>query len=384
MPNGPARAQVEVVTLPLPSGASTEATLLSIKAKTDNLDVLLSSRTTPADTQIVSVANAPDIADRADRLLGHVVVDAMPVGVSGLTNAELRAAPINVSGVFYQAAQPVSQYGAWSVSVSGSVAVSGPMTDAQLRATAVAVTGAFYQATQPVSGPLTDTQLRAATVPVSVAAMPLPSGASTEATLAAIKAKTDNLDVALSTRTKPADTQPVSGAFWQATQPVSLAVNTPDVSDRVGRLLGHITVDNASIPVTGAFWQATQPVSIAAQVKAREDTAAMTWVSLKTAAPAASAVQADTGALAAGDYDFTILLSAADTLLVGKGMVIEHRNAANAATLQTLGGVVAGGSENVELRRYTMALNERLRVIAGTAAGAASSMYVSAIGRRVA
>ena len=32
---------------------------------------------------------------------------------------------------------------------------------------------------------------------------------------------------------------------------------------------GHnVTVDNASIPVTGAFWQATQPVSIAAAVTA--------------------------------------------------------------------------------------------------------------------
>lgn len=56
-------------------------------------------------------------------------------------------------------------------------------------------------------------------------------------------------------------TQPVSGTFWQATQPVSLATNTPDVTDRAARLLGHVTVDNASIAVTGTFWQATQPVS---------------------------------------------------------------------------------------------------------------------------
>lgn len=39
-----------------------------------------------------------------------------------------------------------------------------------------------------------------ATQPVSAAALPLPAGASTEATLALVKAKTDNLDVALSTR----------------------------------------------------------------------------------------------------------------------------------------------------------------------------------------
>lgn len=54
-----------------------------------------------------------------------------------------------------------------SVSITGSVAVTGPLTDTQLRASAVPVSGAFFQATQPVSGPLTDTQLRATPVPVS-------------------------------------------------------------------------------------------------------------------------------------------------------------------------------------------------------------------------
>ena len=38
----------------LPVDASTQTTLAEIKAKTDNLDVLLSSRTKPADTQPIS------------------------------------------------------------------------------------------------------------------------------------------------------------------------------------------------------------------------------------------------------------------------------------------------------------------------------------------
>lgn len=46
-------------------------------------------------------------------------------------------------------------------------AASGALTDAELRAAPVPVSGSFFQATQPVSGPLTDTQLRAAVVPVS-------------------------------------------------------------------------------------------------------------------------------------------------------------------------------------------------------------------------
>lgn len=59
-----------------------------------------------------------------------------------------------------------------------------------------------------------------------------------------------------------ASTVPVSGTFWQTTQPVSLATNTPDVTDRAARLLGHVTVDSAPVTaVTGTFWQATQPVS---------------------------------------------------------------------------------------------------------------------------
>lgn len=49
---------ISAASLPLPTGASTEATLALIKAKTDNLDVALSTRTKPADSQHVTVDNA--------------------------------------------------------------------------------------------------------------------------------------------------------------------------------------------------------------------------------------------------------------------------------------------------------------------------------------
>jgi hypothetical protein len=73
---------------------------------------------------------------------GHVTVDNWPGNypTGGLTDVELRATPVPVSGTFWPADQPVS----------------GPLTDAQLRDTPV-----------PVSGPLTDTQLRATPLPVS-------------------------------------------------------------------------------------------------------------------------------------------------------------------------------------------------------------------------
>lgn len=110
-----------------------------------------------------------------------------------VTNASI---PVTQSGVWsvgvnnFPATQAVTQSGSWniavsnfpvtqsvswsgqSVSVTGSVAVTGPLTDTQLRATPVPVSGPLtdsqLRATAvPVSGPLTDAQLRATAVPVS-------------------------------------------------------------------------------------------------------------------------------------------------------------------------------------------------------------------------
>jgi hypothetical protein len=130
-----------------------------------------------------------------------------------LTDSQLRATAVPVSGTFFQATQPVS--------IAASVPVTGPLTDAQLRASAVPVSGTFFQATQPVSA----------------ASLPLPSGAATETTLAAVEVNTsgigsstfsiDSKTPALVSGRVPVDgsgvTQPVSGTFWQATQPVSAA-----------------------------------------------------------------------------------------------------------------------------------------------------------------
>lgn len=100
-----------------------------------------------------------------------------------LTDSQLRAAAVPVSGTFFQATQPVS--------IAASVPVTGPLTDAELRASAVPVSGTVT-ANTGLSQPLTDSQLRAtavpvsgtffqATQPVSAVALPLPSGAATSA-----------------------------------------------------------------------------------------------------------------------------------------------------------------------------------------------------------
>ena len=184
----------------------------------------------------------------------------------GLTDAQLRATPVPVSGTvavtgtFFQVTQPVSG----TVGVSGSVSVTGPLTDTQLRATAlpvsgtvgvsgsVAVTGTFWQATQPVSiagtvavsGGITDTQLRAtpvavsgtffqATQPVSAASLPLPTGAATETTLAANLAATQALGAitAIVAVTPSATAFPVSrGLIASANMTADLTVGGVDIN----------------------------------------------------------------------------------------------------------------------------------------------------------
>lgn len=126
----PANQQHAVVdSSALPTGASTEATLALIKTKTDNLDVLLSTRTKPADAQ-------------------HVIVDSSAsIPVTGpLTDVQLRASAIPISG---------------NVGVLGAVEV---VNDA---GNPLPVSGTFFQTTQPVSGPLTDTELRATPIPIT-------------------------------------------------------------------------------------------------------------------------------------------------------------------------------------------------------------------------
>lgn len=129
-----------------------------------------------------------------------------------------------------------------SITVDGTVTVNVGLTDAQLRASAVPVSGTFFQATQPVS--------IAVAVPV-----------------------TDN-----------AGSLTVDGTFWQATQPVSAAAlplpagaATSALQTQPGVDIGDVTINNAggaaavniqdggnSVTVDGVFFQATQPISAAA------------------------------------------------------------------------------------------------------------------------
>lgn len=171
-------------------------------------------------------------------------------GGGGLTDAELRATPVPVSGPLTDA-----QLRAVAVPVSGTVTATGPLTDAQLRAVAVPVSGTFFQGTQPISA----------------AALPLPTGAATEATLATRLTESD-FDTKTGSLTEAApgtDTASsgLNGRLQRIAQRLTSLIALLPAALVGGRLDVNIGASPATVPVSGTFFQATQPVSIAATVQ---------------------------------------------------------------------------------------------------------------------
>lgn len=91
---------------------------------------------------------------------------------------------------------------------------------------------------------------------------------------------------------------------------------------------------------------------------------------------AANAIVADTGQLPAGNYDIFANMALVGNAASAGPIALQHRNAANAVTLATLLQLNVrttqfGDTIILPLTGYTLALNERLRVInlAGTMGG---------------
>jgi hypothetical protein len=275
-----------------------------------------------------------DVTDRAGRILGHVIVDEMPAvgGAGGTTDVSALAKETTLQALLTAQGTPVALDTA-TLAALETITVANPTpapetglakdaTTAQVRdrlpgsldadggvkvhllnpPSSQAVSGTVnvgnLPATQAVSGPLTDVQLRATAVPVS-------------------------------------------GTFWPATQPVSLATNTPDVVDRAARLLGHVNVDNfpgtqavsgtvgvnnfpasqavtgpltdtqlraAALPVSGTFWQATQPVSIVAAVPVTNTALNASTLMVTATGAAAAAVTLTLPAAGAGLFHYVTAL----------------------------------------------------------------------------
>lgn len=213
---------VSAASLPLPTGAATSANQATEITSLANLDVALSTRLKPADTltavtTVGTITNVVHVDDNA----GSITVDGP------LTDAQLRAAPVPVSGTVAvtgvaTAANQVTEIASLAnldVALStrlkpadtltgvttvgtvttitnvvhvddnaGSLTVDGPLTDVQLRATPVPVSGtvavtgvatAANQATEIASLASIDTKLTAP-LSVSLSSVPLPTGAALE------------------------------------------------------------------------------------------------------------------------------------------------------------------------------------------------------------
>lgn len=149
----------------------------------------------------------------------------------------------------------VSPGGALKVDASDSVQpVSGPLTNAQLRASAVSVTGTFWQATQPVSA--TD--------------LPLPAGASTSAKQDLLLTALADLLAELQAKTEPANTQTIAGTVTANAGTGTMAVS----ASALPLPAGAATASNQSTVITAlgnvltelqakADLAETQPVSAA-------------------------------------------------------------------------------------------------------------------------
>jgi hypothetical protein len=188
--DGLASTAITAAALPLPSGAATAANQATANTSLASLDgklPALASGRIPVDigSASISIGASVEVSNDAGNPLpisGSVSISGTPTVTGPLTDTQLRATAILVSGTFWQATQPISGSvsisGTPSVSISGTPTVTGPLTDTQLRATAVLVSGTFWQATQPISA----------------ASLPLPSGAATSANQSTTNASLGSID----------------------------------------------------------------------------------------------------------------------------------------------------------------------------------------------
>lgn len=150
---------VSATALPLPAGASTSASQATEITALGSLLTELQQKLEPGDAVVVSALPA-GLATGAKQDTGNNSVASIDTKTPALVGGRV---PVDGSGV----TQPVS----------------GPLTDAQLRATPVPVSGTVT--ITDGSGPVTvdGTVAISGTVPVSAAALPLPAGAATDASL---------------------------------------------------------------------------------------------------------------------------------------------------------------------------------------------------------
>lgn len=279
----------------------------------------------------------------------------------GLTDTELRATAVPVSGTVTASDGGGSLTVDGSVSVSnfpatqavsgtvtanagtGTMAVSGPLTDTQLRATAVPVSGSFFQATQPVSGSVSVSNFPA-TQAISATSLPLPSGAATSALQTQPGVDIGDVTINNAAGVSAVNIQDggnsitVDGVFYQTTQPVSIAATVA-----------------VSGPVTDAEIRATPlPVSGTVTSNAGTGTMAVSAASLPLPSGAATSTLQTTGNTSVGSID-TKTPALGQALAAASVPIV--LTAAQLSTLTPLSSVTVSGTVTANAGTGTMAVS---------------------------
>lgn len=241
---------VSAASLPLPSGAATEATLALIKAKTDNLDVLLSTRTKPADTQTVSgtvTANAGS---------GTFAVSAASLPLpSGAATSANQATEITALGTINTTLGSPFQAGG-AISNTSFTATQGTATNLKTQAENYQG-GAAVGSSNPLQVTLANTGANATAVkidgsavtqPVSAASLPLPSGAATAANQSTANTSLSSIDSKLTSPLTVTSTG-VSKATYGAAATFTAAASATDIFTITGS--GTKTVKVLHIGING-------------------------------------------------------------------------------------------------------------------------------------
>jgi hypothetical protein len=247
----------------------------------------------PISFNVFGVGGTYDISDRSARLLGKV-------DGSGVTQP--------VSGVFWQATQPISatslplptnaaqETGGNLATIAAALDV-GQETMSNSLAVVIAsdqstvpVSGTFWQATQPISGTVTSNQGTANATPwneniaqvggatftlgqqPAAASLPIVLTAAQLTTLTppaaitgfALDTSVNGVIVGQASTTSGQKGPMVQGAVTSAAPGYTNAQTSPLSLTTVGAL--RTDASATTQPVSGTFWQTTQPVSIAATV----------------------------------------------------------------------------------------------------------------------
>lgn len=166
----------------------------------------------------------------------NAVLDAIAASVAASATA---AAQTTANGLLTTIDADTGTIATHAATLAGAVSGTEVQVDVLTMPT-VAVTGTFWQATQPVSGTVTANIGTVGTL-------------ATESTLGTLSAK-----FASGTVIGDVNLGATDNAVLDAIAASVAAIDAGQLAD------GHnVTVDNASIAVTGTFWQATQPVSLA-------------------------------------------------------------------------------------------------------------------------